>query len=361
MISSGLAMFQQSKGCKVTLVCLYEDGCIGKELAAKGVQVISLNLPRGKGTLKLLKPLVRICRQTKPDVIHVHTLGVELPVAIVAFLNNIKIRILTVHGIAQYHGWRKVRARLRIILANICYNKVVCVSEAVRQNEIRRGIKKDKTIVIWNGIDTDRFHPNRLSGTERAKALSINVLEPFKFVVGMGAQLETFKDIPTLLRAAAKIKELGHNDILFVIAGTGSLETQLKELTCQMKIDSFCKFIGPVKNMPAFLNSIDALVLTSPLEGLSIISLEAMATAVPVITTDSKGVRDCVVNGETGILTPVGDTDGIANAILKLKNDRTMLEKMGKAGLTRLQKYFTIEKQQQAYWSLISKKETFEQ
>ena len=354
-----LALDQKTRGCEVAVVCLFNDGCIGEELAAKGIEVITLNLRRGRGLMNLIRPLNRICEKRKTEVLHVHAVGVEIPVGIVILLRRIKKSILTIRGFENRHGWRKWRGLLCAKVAGWCFSNTVIISHALKEHEIRDLHRRaDKLSVIWNGVDTKIFCPALVEPNERADALGLNSVDPHAFVVGMGAQLKEFKDIPTLIRAAARIKDQKHKDIVFVVAGVGPLETELKVLVAKLGIEDSFKFVGRIKDMPRFLNAIDLLALTSPYEGLSVVILEAMATAKPVVTTDSGGIRDSVVDGETGIIVPVGDDKTLAEATVKLFHNRQLAHKMGQAGLRRARRHFTIEQYTQSYWDLITKRNT---
>ena len=349
---SKLALHQQKQGCNVTVVCLYNDGCTGEMLKKNGINVIALNLRPGLGTVNLIIPLLRICSKCKADVLQVHLPGVEIPVAIAVALKAVRKAIMTPRAFGHPTGWRYWRAKFQAKVASFCYDKITCVSSALRDHEINYlGRKPDKTIVIWNGIDTKVFYPQAVPVTERAAALGLKSMDPEVFVVGMGAQLKEFKDIPTLIRAAVRVKQ--QRDVLFVVAGLGPLEAELKALAAKLGIQDCFKFVGRIEDMPRFLNAIDLLALTSPFEGLPGIVSEAMATGKPVVTTDSGGVRDSVTNGKTGIIVPVGDDKSLADSIIKLIDDRELGHKMGQAGLVRLQNDLTIEKYTQNYWNLI--------
>ncbi len=352
-----LASDQKQRGCDVTVVCLFEAGCTAEKLKSEGIDVIDLNLRRGLGMMNLIFPLWRICAKRKVDTLQVHTVGVEIPVAIVRWLSGIRKAILTVRAFVHYRGWRYWWAKLGAKVAGLCFDKVVCVSSALRVHEIRYlGRKAEQVSVIWNGVDTTKFSPRPLEQSLRARALGLDSVEPDTFVVGMGVQVERFKDIPTLMRAAVRVKEQSGNKVLFVIAGSGSLVEELKAYAEQLEIDDCFKFIGRIDDMdmPNFLNAIDLLALTSPFEGLPAIVLEAMATGKPVVTTDSGGIRDSVTDGQTGIIVPVSDDVSLANAILKLKDDRELAARMGQAGLKRARRDFTLEKYTQSYWDLLT-------
>lgn len=355
MSASKLALDQRERGCDITVVCLYQSGCIGEDLRNKGIEVVALNLRRGFGMMNLIIPLLRICVRRKVDVLCVHTVGVEIPVAIVAAISRIRKRVLAIRAFANYSGWRYWWARLGAKVASVCYSEIICISNALKQHEVHHLHRNPEQIsVIWNGVDTAKFCPRFIEQSSRAQALGLNSIEPNTFVVGMGAQLREFKDIPTLMRAASLVKNYGRDDVLFVVAGKGPLEAKLKALAIELGIEDSFKFVGPITDMPRFLNAIDMLALTSPFEGLGVIVLEAMATGKAVVTTDSGGVRDCVIDGENGIIVPVKDDKSLAQAIIKLMDDETLRNRMGQVGLERARRYFTLEQYTQAYWDLIS-------
>lgn len=350
-----LALDQKTRGCEVTVVCLFNDGCIGEELAAKGIEVIALNLRRGRGLMNLIRPLNRICKKRKTEILHVHAVGVEIPVGIVILLRRIKKSVLTIRGFENRHGWRKWRGLFCAKVTGWCFSNTVVISHALKEHEIRDLHRRaDKLSVIWDGVDTKLFYPNPVAPAERARALGLDSIDSGTFVIGMGVQLEQFKDIPTLIRAAARIKAQKQKDIFFVVAGMGPLETELKALLAKLGIGDSFKFVGRIKDMPRFLNAIDLLALTSPYEGLSVVILEAMATGKPVVTTDSGGIRDSVIDEETGIIVPVGNDKALAEAVIKLFHNRQLAHRMGQAGLSKVRRHFTIEQYTQSYWDLIT-------
>ncbi len=349
-----IALDQKRRGCNVAIVCLYSSGYVGNKLERKGIEVIELNLRRGLGMINLILPLWRICLKRKPDVLQVNTVGVEIPVAIATVLGRIRKRILIIRSFAHYKGWRYWRAKLRAIIASICFDRIICISNALKEHEVRSlGRKPEQITVIWNGVDIAKFSPRPLEPFSRARALVVDFVEPDTLVVGMGAQLEKFKDIPTLMKAAVLVKARRPKQTLFVVAGCGSQEAQLKALALQLEIEDCFKFVGMVADMPKFLNAIDVLALTSPFEGLGVIILEAMATGKPVVTTDSGGIRDCVTDGKTGLIVSVGDDKALAASIIEFIDNRELAHEMGQAGLRKAREDFTIEKYTGAYWDMI--------
>ena len=350
-----LALDQKQRGCRVQVVCLYGGGYVADKLEQSSVEVIRLHLRRGLGMINFLFPLWRLCTRRKVDVLHFHVPGVTIPVAIVAKLKKIRLTILTIHSSPTGSGLQRLRGRLEAKITSRFIDQVVTVSKVLKQRKVQElRFAEEKIRLIPNGVDVEKFKPFSVGLSERSEVLGLERLKPGTFIVGMAAQLEHFKDIPTFMRAAARItKQNTEDEVLFIVAGTGSLETQLKQLACKMNMDSRFKFAGLISDMPLFMNSIDVFVLSSPYEGQSLVILEAMATATPVVTTDSGGVRDSVVDGETGFIVPVGDDKALADRILELLACPEKRDRMGLAGLQRVGQYFKLEGFKQSYWNII--------
>ncbi len=100
--------------------------------------------------------------------------------------------------------------------------------------------------------------------------------------------------------------------------------------------------------LPKVYNCADVFVLPSIQEGQGIVLLEAQASAKPVVAFDIGGVNETVLNKETGLLVKQGNTDELADALLKLLTDKTLREKMGSNGQLFVSKNYT--------WDICSQK-----
>jgi glycosyltransferase involved in cell wall biosynthesis len=99
----------------------------------------------------------------------------------------------------------------------------------------------------------------------------------------------------------------------------------------------------PSEELPALYRQASLFVLPSNEEGLGIVLLEAMASGLPVVSTRSGGPETCVVEGETGYLTPVGDAEALASRMQTLLEDTDLRRHMGKAGRRMVETRFSIE------------------
>jgi glycosyltransferase involved in cell wall biosynthesis len=114
-----------------------------------------------------------------------------------------------------------------------------------------------------------------------------------------------------MLRAAAQLRTG-----ILLIAGAGPLEQELAALARELRVR--VNFLGVREDLPALMNAADGLVLSSVVEGLPMVLLEAAASGLPCVTTDAGGARDAVVDGQTGFLAPCGNPEALAAAMARL-------------------------------------------
>lgn len=139
------------------------------------------------------------------------------------------------------------------------------------------------------------------------------------------------KGVDVLLKAIAKLKT---QNIHFYIVGHGPLESELKSMAQKLKIDELVTFEGqvpPGKPMARVMDRSHFLVMPSHHEGRPNVVLEAMASARPVIGSDISGTRELITPSITGFLFRDGDTHALAEAIKRLIESPSNLQKMGKA------------------------------
>jgi glycosyltransferase involved in cell wall biosynthesis len=197
----------------------------------------------------------------------------------------------------------------------------ICVSQAVAslvQREL--GVDPARTHVVHNGAraDGDAVPPDRLR------------------VLGFLGRLHADKGLDLLLRALAGCPQ---RDLRLRVAGDGEQGAALQALADRLGLSSRVDFVGRVADARGFLRGIDALVLPSRHEGLSVSALEAMACARPVIAADVSGNRELIVDGETGLLVPPDDVAALTRALSSLHR-HPALAGLGEAARARVARHF---------------------
>jgi L-malate glycosyltransferase len=146
-----------------------------------------------------------------------------------------------------------------------------------------------------------------------------------------------------LIEAAAQVvREVP--DARFVILGEGDLRGPLEKLIAELHLEKHVILGGFRPDVLSLLKGFDFFVMPSVTEGLGTSLLDAMACAKPIVASRVGGIPEVVVDGKTGILVPPKDSHRLADAIVRMMQDRAAAAAMGNAGYTRVTERFTVER-----------------
>jgi glycosyltransferase involved in cell wall biosynthesis len=182
-------------------------------------------------------------------------------------------------------------------------------------------------IVVPNGVDTERFHPN-------IAAPALYRPPGSTVVIGFGARLAPQKRPEDILRAAARLLP-DHPGAAFVIAGDGSRKAEYEALARTLGIANAVHFVGYVADMRSFYSSVDIVVLPSRSEGCPNVVLESMAMRRALVVSDSVGSREVVTDGVNGLLYPIGDVDALVVALRRLLDNPVLCATLARRGYER--------------------------
>ena len=192
------------------------------------------------------------------------------------------------------------------------------ISESTADDLVERGVRRERIRVIHPGIDTTRFTP---SPAARASTPMFTYL----------GRLKRYKGIEIAVRAFAR---LAHPTARLDIAGTGDHRPALEALVRLLDLGDRVRFLGFIteEEKLALLRRSWALVFASPKEGWGITNLEAAACGTPVIASASPGLRESVVDGQTGYLVPHGDDAAMAAAMSRIAASPALVAQLGQGG-----------------------------
>ncbi|MFZ2445251.1 MAG: glycosyltransferase [Syntrophobacteraceae bacterium] len=203
-------------------------------------------------------------------------------------------------------------------------------SMATGQELTERGISPDKIKIFPRGVDTERFHPakrdaallDRLGMTAATKILYVG-------------RISKEKDLQLLAEAYTKLSRK-MSDIQLVLVGDGHYTNELKA----MLDGASCVFTGyrDGEELAAIYAGCDLFVFPSATDTFGNVVLEAQASGLPVIVTDSGGPRENVLPGRTGLVVKAGDEESLLDAMESLLADRGRLKEMGKAARLYMEK-----------------------
>jgi glycosyltransferase involved in cell wall biosynthesis len=262
-----------------------------------------------------VRELAGILRRLRPGVAHVMDVW---PQAVVAARLARVPRVLVTHHTPELPRRDNLAGRAWQRLGWALRPEVIYTSEADRRRDGR-----SPSHVVALGIDLDRFEGARPA------------LRSDRPLVGNVARLAPQKDHATLIEAARLVPEAQ-----FVVAGDGELHEELER---QAKGTSV-RFLGARHDVPDVLASLAVFAFPSLFEGLCLAVIEAQAAGVPVVATPVGGIRETVVDGETGLLVPTRNPEALAAAIRRLLEDRPAAEAMAAEAKRRVRERYSVER-----------------
>lgn len=210
----------------------------------------------------------------------------------------------------------------RIIMKQRRFNKIIAISELVKNNIIDNyGVLSKDIEVIYNGVDTDKFHPDNKK-KYRSEVRKKYGLEEEDFVaVFVGSGFER-KGVKYLIEAVESISE----KVSLLIVGKGPAG-KFQKKTGHQKI----VFCGPQKDIHKYYAASDIFVFPTIYEPFGNVHLEALASGLPVITTKNSGASEIIRDGIHGFVVPEPeDSSAIAEKIRALSEDKDKLDSMSK-------------------------------
>jgi glycosyltransferase involved in cell wall biosynthesis len=223
----------------------------------------------------------------------------------------------------------------------------VIVNSKAMKNHYTQFIKKggQNTIEIINNGSNFSYPILKLPATIRQE-LNLSLSD---FIVVMAARLDPWKDFTTLFKAA-KIIIKKEPLVRFLIIGEGPLRQKLEQMIFEMDINKNIFLVGEKKDIYNYFNVSDISVLSTNGEGFSNTILESMAMGKPVIASDVGGNSEVI--GDCGFIIPPKSPKLFAEAILKLKRDKILLNKIGEAAKERVHQICDINKYISSYETL---------
>ncbi|MBN2355508.1 glycosyltransferase [candidate division KSB1 bacterium] len=226
-------------------------------------------------------------------------------------------------------------------------DKVISVSNATAQWLIeKRKLAVDKVIVIPYGVDIKRFNPKRKNIHRQDIGCSSE-----DFIIGQVSRLNEQKGHIYLIDVASKILQQIPK-AKFVWIGDGPLRSSLEKQIVSKGLEKHFIFLGFRNDVADILPLFDVFTLPSLYEGLPNVVLEAMACALPVIATPADGTKEAVMNGETGFLVAMKNSQELADRIIECENNAELRRQLGARARKRVEEHFCLEKQIEQFEAL---------
>tara|TARA_B110000240_G_C13496157_1_gene451736 strand:- start:463 stop:1545 length:1083 start_codon:yes stop_codon:yes gene_type:complete len=281
----------------------------------------------------------------KYDLIHVHLFPAFYWVAFAKIFSFKKVKLIfTEHNTSnKRRGNFFLKIIERIIYSQ--YDNLVAISERVDFNLKKHlGPSFKNSLVIENGADLKQIHEAKpYLKNEFCSSDSVLLIQVSSF--------SEQKDQTTLIQAIAQLPFKS----LLLLVGEGPLLDAAKILATQLGIEKQVCFLGLRMDVPQLLKTADIVVLSSKYEGLSLSSVEGLASGKPFIASDVPGLHEVV--GGAGLLFPQGDVDTLTSHIVNLMSDSSFYDSVKTSCLQRSKSYDIqemVKKHIDLYTSLVN-------
>ena len=318
------------------------EGPLAKTLAATGVEVLPFLFRDSTGNRfpqdRLRAELAQLLGRRRPDLLHANSLAMGR-------LSGPVAADLKLPSIAHLRDIIGLSAQAVADLNR--HTRLLAVSEATRAFHVAQGLAAEKTHVLYNGVDLDRFQPRSKSGYLHREL----GLAPEADLVGTIGQICLRKGQDVLVHAAAILAEKLPN-VHFVIVGerwsdkpeSRQFEQALRDAATG-KLAGRLHLLGFRHDVDRVLNELCLLVHPARQEPLGRVLLEAAASGVPVVATDVGGTREIFPpDGEAARLVPSDDPGAMAAAVLELMGDEGLRARLGAAARRRTETTFDAER-----------------
>ncbi len=290
---------------------------IHAEASAYGVEVVGLPIAR-KG-LTGLASLRRFLASRPFDIVNTHSSTDSWLVALAGIFGNAMPIVRTRHissPVPRNAATRWLYGRA---------SRIVTTGEKLRLQVIEEtGVDASRVISIPTGIDLAHFAPGDAQAARAALGLPATAK-----IIGIVATLRSWKGHRFLLEAFAR---MARADAMLVVVGDGPVREATQRQAAELRIGDRVRFAGNQRDVAPWLRAFDLFCLPSYAnEGVPQALAQAMACALPVVTTPVGSIEELVADGRTGVLVPPSDADALARALGALLDDPARARALGAA------------------------------
>ena len=312
----------------------HDDGEL-KRRASEGLRFVGI-APRSEFDVHAGWQLTKILSDIQPDVLHAHDpMAVSLAAMALQMPRRTGPRPLVVASRrVDFHLKRHAFSKWKYGHVDV----FVAASQAIAGILEQDGIPSAMIEVVHDGVNVATID----------KYPAVDAHAPFWLpkgvpIVGNVAALAPHKGQKHFVAAAARVvREVP--DARFLIVGEGELRDALEKQIRDLGLERHVFVTGFRADALGLMKTFDVFVLSSVTEGLGSAILEAMTCRRAVVGTRVGGIPEAVADGETGLLVPHADDAALAVAIVKLLRDRSLAERLGRAGRARVEREFSVER-----------------
>lgn len=311
------------------LLCSKQYKAEEKNFRKSGYKISMIDMERKISPMKDFKSVLEIIRyikNSKPDIIHLHSskagaLGrIAIVLGVITFqFNHIPV-LYNPHGWAFDMGTSKFKKRFYVLvekIGSLFTDKVIVISNYEKKAAVKNKICKEKKLkVILNGIDFSRY----LAIYNREEQLAEMHIKNDSLIIGMVGRLTEQKSPQTFIRIAKEIKKK-HVNAYFILVGDGELKADVVKQIEEYNLQDSTLITGWIDEVPKFISLFDIAILTSKWEGFGLVLAEYMAMGKPVVASRVGGILDIIIDNYNGLLASPDSVDEFVANIIKLTDN----------------------------------------
>jgi glycosyltransferase involved in cell wall biosynthesis len=318
---------------QVEVVTLTRLGPLEADLTAAGIPVRTI-AKQFKFDPFAVHRLVQFLKAGKFDIVHTWIFAANTYGRVASRIVGVPVVVVSEMAVDLWKGWLEKTIDRWL---GVWSDRLIGNSDAVVEFYHRHGVPAERLGMIYSGAEDDM--PPAVDPTAVRAEFGFESSAPLVLFAG---RLVAQKRVDDLLKALDLLQHV-QPDARTLIAGTGPLLEHLIETAHTYHLDERVRFLGHRDDVLRLLAVADVLVLPSAYEGLPNVVLEAMRFQKPVVATAAPGTTESVIDGQTGILVPIGNVKLLARAIRDVLRDRGYAKRLGTAGRSLVEAKFRVD------------------
>jgi glycosyltransferase involved in cell wall biosynthesis len=300
-------------------VVLCADGsAVMKYCQANNIPYHTFN--RKKRQIVCAKMINEICEHDGISLIHTHDSHAHTAAVISSIFHGTYTPIIVSRRTIFPIGTNWL-SRLKYNHSSV--DRIVCVSETIREQASKSILEKRKLVTVHSGIDLERSKTiNDFS--IRLSDCGENLLHPF---IGNISAISEEKDLFTFVNTAESYFNNGKQGTFFIV-GDGSYRTQIENYIEEKGLKGKVILTGFQNNIMGIIKQFDCFLFTSHTEGLGTSLLDAMSCHIPVVATKTGGIPEIVINGYNGLLAPIKNAQALADCLIKITENPVLRRRL---------------------------------
>ncbi|MCE7054133.1 glycosyltransferase [Algoriphagus sp. AGSA1] len=334
------------------IICTWEGGEVADALKAEGVELIPIGGFKNPLEWGKHNKVLQVIREFKPHIIHGAIFEGMAMAAIGGTLGKVPVVILeeTSHPISRSKKaiyLQRFFAKAADAVVGIAPTVVTYLKQTVRLPELQ--VK-----LINNGVNL----PREVPAVEKSQLKTALGIQEGDLIIGSAGRF--YNDVKRFADILEAIKILKNPKIKFLLLGEGQDRELILHKANELGLEGQLILAGFQMDTAPFYQVMDIFCIASAHEGFGLVAAEAMLHRLPVIATKVGGLKDIVVEGETGFLVPPFSPEAIAEKIKALLQNPDLRSAMGHRGYLRAKENYTAARYckeiENLYWDLLKKK-----